>query len=345
MKKTDVKNYTLSKLESVIAGKGHPKYRAKQIFRWLFKKAAADFSAMTNLPVTLVHELENEFFVSNPNCAQTYTSKDGTIKLLFLLDDKFYIEAVVIPSKGRNTICLSTQAGCRFRCAFCASGMKGFIRNLSAPEILNQILYVRDVLKADITNYVFMGMGEPLDNYENLVNALKIMNDENGFNIGARRITISTCGIVPAIKKLNNLNMQVNLSLSLHAVTNTKRSSLMPVNKRFPLDVVIGALSDYIEKTNRIITLEYILMPGINNATADADDLARIASFLRAKINLIPYSEVSKFKFRTPTRQDMETFLNKVKGRHKHITLRASKGKDIRAACGQLAIRQAGTDV
>ena len=345
MEKTDIKNYTLSKLESIIAGKGHPEYRAKQIFKWLFKKAAADFSAMTNLPVTLVHELENEFFISNPNCAQTYTSKDGTIKLLFLLDDKFYIEAVVIPSKGRNTICLSTQAGCRFRCVFCASGIKGFMRNLSAPEILNQILYARNVLKADITNYVFMGMGEPLDNYENLVNALKIMNDENGFNIGARRITISTCGIVPAIKKLSNLNMQVNLSLSLHAVTNTKRNSLMPVNKRFPLDIVIGALSDYIEKTNRIITLEYILMPGINDAPADADDLARIARFLRAKINLIPYSEISKFKFKAPTRQDMVTFLNKVKGRHKYITLRASKGKDIQAACGQLSIKQVLADV
>jgi len=337
MKKFDIKNYTILELENILTKKGQPEYRAKQVFSWLFKYGAGDFSAMTNLPKTLVHELESGFFVSSPKCAQTNTSKDGPIKLLFRLDDSLYIETVVIPSKTRNTICLSTQAGCRFRCAFCASGIKGFARNLSVSEILNQILYVRDTLKMSITNYVFMGMGEPLDNYENLVKALRTMNDESGLNIGARRITVSTCGIVPAIKKLGDFKMQVNLSLSLHAVTDAKRDKLMPINKRFPLKIVIHALSDYVEQAKRIITLEYILIPGINDDPADADDLARIAKILKAKINLIPYSEVRGFKFKAPDRQALESFLSRVKGRHEHITLRVSKGKDIQAACGQLA--------
>jgi 23S rRNA (adenine2503-C2)-methyltransferase len=337
MKKSDIKNYTFSGLESILKEKGQPPYRAKQVFQWLFKRGACSFGQMTNLPKEFIHELGNSFFISVPDCAEKQTSKDSTIKLLFRLDDSACVETVVIHAKNRSTICLSTQAGCRFRCAFCASGMKGFSRNLSVSEILNQILYVRDVLKIQTTNYVFMGMGEPLDNYENLVNAMNIMNDERGLNIGARRITVSTCGIAPGIKKLSNLNMQVNLSLSLHAVTDAKRDRLMPINKRFPIKMLIGVLSDYLEKTNRKITLEYILIPGINDESSDADDLARIARLLRAKINLIPYSEVSGLRFTAPTMKDLELFLGKVKGRHEHITLRQSKGKDIQAACGQLA--------
>jgi 23S rRNA (adenine2503-C2)-methyltransferase len=342
MQKKDIKNYTLSELEKIFLKAGNPKYRAKQVFRWLFKDKADNFSDMSNLPKKLIQELESGFFISQPHCAESKTSKDGTIKLLFLLQDSLYIETVIIPSKNRLTICISTQAGCKFKCAFCASGIKGFSRNLSVSEILNQILYARNKLNAEITNYVFMGMGEPLDNYENLVNAIRIMNDENAMNIGARRMTISTCGIVPGIRKLKGLNIQINLSLSLHAVTDAKRNVLMPINKRFPLKTVIDALSDYIEKTNRLITLEYILIPGMNDAPADADDLARIAKLLRAKINLIPYSEVPEFRFRAPSRQEIEHFLSRVKSRHEYITLRQSKGKDINAACGQLACRPAG---
>jgi 23S rRNA (adenine2503-C2)-methyltransferase len=342
MEKTDIKNFTCSGLERIMGLKGRPGYRARQIFGWLFKYGVKDFSAMTNLPADLLRELEADFFISNPDCIRKEISKDGTVKLLFRINGPFYIETVIMPSRARNTICLSSQVGCRFRCAFCASGMKGFTRDLSVPEILNQILFARDMLRTGITNYVFMGMGEPLDNYENLVTALKIMNDKNGLNIGARRITISTCGIVPAIKKLSGLNMQVNLSLSLHAVTDEKRTRLMPVNKRFPLNAVIGALSDHIKKTGRIITLEYILIPGLNDMPSDADDLAGIARLLRARINLIPYSKVSNIKFNVPDKRQIQIFLNRVKCRHEHITLRASKGGDIQAACGQLAGRQAG---
>jgi 23S rRNA (adenine2503-C2)-methyltransferase len=340
MKKTDVKNYTLSELESILKEKAQPKYRAKQVFQWLFNRGVGTFGQMTNLPKELIHELEGSFFISTMACVNRQASKDGTQKLLFRLDDAHHIETVVIPSKSRNTVCLSTQVGCRFRCAFCASGIKGFIRNLSPSEILNQILYVQNTLKTDITNYVFMGMGEPLDNYGNLVKALKIMNDKDGLNIGARRVTISTCGIAPAIQKLSNLGMQVNLSLSLHAVIDAKRDRLMPINKRFPLKVVIGALLEYIEKTNRMITLEYVLIPNINDEPSDADDLARIAKILKAKINLIPYSEVPEFRFKAPSRHEAQSFLKRVKARHEYITLRESKGKDINAACGQLIGRQ-----
>jgi 23S rRNA (adenine2503-C2)-methyltransferase len=337
MQKTDIKNYDLAGLENIITKNSQPKYRARQLFKWLFQKSAKDFVAMTDLPRGLLEELEKGFFISKASCSEKCISRDGTTKLLFGLEDGHFVETVVIPSRTRNTICLSTQAGCRFRCAFCASGMRGFFRNLTTAEILNQIIYVRDTLKTDITNYVFMGMGEPLDNYDNLITALKIMNHKDGLNIGARRITVSTCGITAGIKKLGNFDMQVNLSLSLHAVTDKTRSSIMPVNKRYPIEPLVAAVDDYIEKTGRMITLEYILIPGVNDSISDAVDLANIARYLRGKINLIPYSHIPGLKFKPPDRHLLELFLNRVKQRHAHIILRESKGKDIHAACGQLA--------
>jgi 23S rRNA (adenine2503-C2)-methyltransferase len=344
VKKKNIKNYTLSDLEKIMLGMGQPVYRARQIFKWLFSRNAVDFRSMSDIPKSLVSELEELFYVPSLRCVEKNTSNDKTIKLLFSTDDGLLMETVIIPSRDRNTICLSTQVGCRFRCAFCASGMKGFVRNLCVSEILDQIIYVRDFLKVNITNYVFMGMGEPLDNYDNLVKVLTIMNDRSGFDIGARRITISTCGIVPAIKRSRKLDMQFNLSLSLHAVTDKKRNSIMPINKLFPLEVVVKELLRHSVETGRLITLEYILIPGFNDTPSDADELAKIARLVKAKINLIPYSEIPGLRFKAPDRRNIEIFLKNVKQRHEYITLRDSRGKDIDAACGQLALRRCGTN-
>ncbi|MDD5504043.1 MAG: 23S rRNA (adenine(2503)-C(2))-methyltransferase RlmN [Candidatus Omnitrophica bacterium] len=341
MKKIDIRNTTLQDLEKAVIKKGYPAYRARQVFLWLFQKGAVSFDKMTDIPKPLIQYLENYFYISPLRQLQKLVSRDSSIKIIFLLEDGSCIEAVVIQSRSRNTICLSTQSGCKFKCAFCASGMKGFKRNLSVSEILGQILHVRDILHIQATNYVFMGMGEPLDNYDNLIQAIRIMNDKNAFNIGARRITISTCGIVPGIKKLSAFNLQVNLSLSLHAVTDEKRSRIMPVNRIFPLGKLIEAMSEYARKSGRIITLEYILIPGVNDSISDAEGLAQIAGELKSKINLIPYSEVLGARFTPPTPRQLDMFISQVKRRHEYITIRQSRGRDIQAACGQLAAKQA----
>ncbi|MFA5369508.1 MAG: 23S rRNA (adenine(2503)-C(2))-methyltransferase RlmN [Candidatus Omnitrophota bacterium] len=340
MKKTDVRNLTLQELNKIIIQLGHPAYRARQIFLWLFQKGAASFDMMTNIPKPLIHKLKDLFYISSPRQGQKLVSRDSSIKVSFLLEDGPCVETVVIQSRSRNTICLSTQAGCKFKCVFCASGMKGFTRNLSPSEILGQILHIRDILHIQATNYVFMGMGEPLDNYENLVQAIRVMNDKDAFNIGARRITISTCGIVPGIKRLGEFDMQVNLSLSLHAVTDEKRSKIMPVNRLYPLKKVIDAMAGYAQRSGRLITLEYILIPGLNDSASDAEGLAQIARQLKSKINLIPYSEVTGLRFNVPTPRELDIFTSRVKKGHKYITTRQSRGKDIQAACGQLAARR-----
>jgi 23S rRNA (adenine2503-C2)-methyltransferase len=341
MEKTAINNLTYSGINKVISAMGEPAYRAAQVFKWLFANGVHDFDSMTNLSRKLIEHLKHSFYIGMPKEVQKLTSRDNTIKLLFRLKDDKFVECVIIPKRERTTICLSTQVGCKFKCKFCASGLGGFSRNLTISEILNQIAYAKHALGLKIDNYVFMGMGEPLDNYENLIESIRIMNDENAFNIGARRITISTCGITPFINKLSSFNMQVNLSLSLHAVSNEKRSMIMPVNRRYPLEGVIDALAKYSKKTGRMLTLEYVLIPGFNNKIRDAEGLINIAQYLKAKINLIPYSPVESIGFKAPVKPDMDVFLNRVRSKYAHITVRDSRGKDIQAACGQLALKKA----
>ena len=257
----------------------------------------------------------------------------------FKLSDGNFIESVLISAKNRKTICLSTQVGCKFACSFCASGFIGFIRNLTPAEITNQILFLQHNLKHKITNYVLMGMGEPLDNYENVQKAIMIMNDPEGMAIGARRITISTCGIIPGMKKLQDLRLQINLSVSLHATNNNLRDALMPINKRYPLEKLIKACEDLINATGRMITIEYILIKDKNDSLEDADKLAAIAKKLKAKVNLVPYSTIPTLNFQSTGRKETNIFMNKLINRGVNATLRESKGKDIQAACGQLAGR------
>ena len=340
MEKRNVYDFTLEELQEDIAGINEPQYRARQLFSWLYKKGAGSFNEMSNLPEGFKDKLNQNYCMAGLELSERLKSKDRTEKFLFKLRDGNYIETVLVRAKSRTTVCLSTQVGCRFACLFCASGLKGFIRDLAPSEIVGQILFLRHNLKHKITNYVFMGMGEPMDNYENTAKAVLIMNDPEGLDIGARRITISTCGIVPGIEKLKDLGLQVNLSLSLHAANNKLRDKLMPVNKRYPIEEVVKACEDFASWSGRVITLEYVLIRGINDFPENADELSAIARRLNAKVNLIPYSKNVRYKQEPPQKEDAKIFLERLVRNRIRATLRESKGEDIAAACGQLAGRK-----
>jgi len=337
MKKSDIRDYALKDLKSALGGMDEQPYKAVQVFSWLYKKGAAQFSAMSNLPKSLIKKLDDNYYIGALKAVETLKSKDGTEKILFKLCDGNSIETVLIYSPKRATICLSTQVGCKFGCAFCASGKMGFTRDLTPSEIIGQILYARFKLKRDITNYVFMGMGEPLDNYANTSKAIVIMNDKKGLDIGARRITVSTCGIIPGIDRIAELDIQINLSISLHAANDRLRSELAPVNKRYPIAELTAACQRYFEKTGRVITLEYVLIKEKNHSVKDADALSKIAKRLKAKVNLIAYSGIPEQDYAPPSKEEIAVFTKSLRAAGVNVTLRMSKGRDIQAACGQLA--------
>jgi 23S rRNA (adenine2503-C2)-methyltransferase len=337
--KKDLKDFLLNELKAELESWEEPAYRAKQVFEWVYRKGAGSFAAMTDLPKSLRNRLEETYSLRPLELARDERSEDGAEKFLFRLVDGRHIESVLIPAGSRRTLCLSTQVGCKFACAFCASGSGGFERNLLPSEILGQVLFLRDRLDVRLTNFVFMGMGEPLDNIDNVVRAIRIMNSPEGLGIAARRMTISTVGIIPAMEKLQGLGLQVNLSLSLHATTEELRSRLLPVNRRYPLKEVIRAGVRYVRATGRMITVEYILISGLNDSAADARRLASMARTLRAKVNLIPCSPGCGPGYEPSPGPRQADFLRVLEAAGVGVTLRRSKGADIRAACGQLAGR------
>lgn len=339
MDKKDIKNFTIEELRKELNKIREASYRASQIFDWIYKKGVCEFSKMKNLPGPLKDKLTRVYRIGSIRLKEHLKSSDGTEKFLFELSDGHFIETVLIYSGSRKTVCLSAQVGCKFGCAFCASGTKGFTRNLTTSEILDQILFLQRVLSHKITNFVFMGMGEPLDNYKNLSKAILIMNSTEALEIGAKRITVSTCGVVPGIEKLKHLGIQANLSISLHAVDNKLRDILVPINKVYPLERLITACEDYIDEADRRITLEYVLIKGKNHSLKDATGLSRIAKSLKAKVNLIPYSPVSGKDFEVPLKKDILAFKAGLVKDSIKVTMRESKGGDIQAACGQLAMR------
>ncbi len=335
--KKDIKNFALEEFKKELENISEPSYRAEQIFSWVYKKGIEDFDAMDNLPKSFRDKLAQSCYVGAIKPLKRLKSIDGTEKVLFELSDGNHIETVLICSGKRKTACLSTQAGCKYACAFCASGMNGFKRNLSVSEILSQILFFKYKLKHDITNYVFMGMGEPFDNYENVSRAIKIMNSKKAIGIAARRITVSTSGIIPGIQKFQELGLQVNLSISLHATDSELRDKLMNVNKKYPLGKLLEACQDYISNDGRMLTLEYMVLKDINDSQKDINGLVKIAKRLNAKVNLIPYSVISGLEFKSPLKKDVEILKNTLLKRGVNVTVRESKGNDIMAACGQLA--------
>jgi len=339
MKKQDIKNFTPDELKKEIIALGEKPYRAGQILTWLYGRKVSSFDGMKNIPGSLKDKLKERYSFGGLTLLDSLESNDGTLKFLFELEDGRRIESVLIPSGGRSTLCLSAQVGCKFACIFCASGIRGFVRNLETSEILNQIVSVENNVNKKATNYVFMGMGEPLDNYENVIKAVRIMNSSECMDIGSRRITLSTCGIIPGIEKLKDENLKINFSLSIHAANDRLRSSLMPVNKKYPLPELLIACGNFLSGGGRMITLEYVIIGGVNDSLKDADEFSKIARSLKAKVNLIPYSPVASLKYKAPLEKNARAFLDELNKKRVTATLRTSKGKDINAACGQLTLR------
>jgi len=336
MQKKDIKNFTLNEFQEEVKNLGEKKYRATQLFDLLYNKGIEDFRDMLSLPASFRDSLQENYYISKIDLAKLAKSKDQTEKYLFKLEDGNLIESVLIFSGKRVTECISSQIGCKYNCLFCESGKKGFTRNLTVGEILNQVLFVKKKMKSNPNNIVFMGIGEPLDNYDNIVKAICILNSKDAFDIGARKITISTCGIIPAIKKLQERNWQIELSVSLHAPENKLRSYLMPVNNLYPLPDLIEACKNYAEKTKRQITFEYILIKGVNDSLIYADKLAKLIGGFNSKINLIVFNPASGSLIQAPGIYQVKSFKNKLAARGIPTNIRISKGDDISAACGQL---------
>lgn len=355
--KAPIYGETLESLQAHLVSIGEPAFRAKQVMDWLYKKRAHAWDDMTNLPKPLREKLDNAFEIRPSKRVLAKESADETEKLLLQMGDNSMIETVVIraPQIGvgqqnsRKTICISTQVGCAYGCKFCASGLAGWKRDLSTGEIVSQLIHVchqEDATTeraseeiASFDNIVVMGMGEPMANYKNLLPALRILNAPWGLNFGARRITISTSGVVPRILELAKEPEQFRLAVSLHGATNEVRDQIMPVNRKYPLEELLPAIKTYGESKGRMITLEFILIEEINDTLEQADALIKIALDLNAHVNLIPYNTVDGLDWKRPSITRQDTFYNRLKNRGVSVTIRREKGHDIAAACGQLKLK------
>ena len=333
----DIKNFSLDELEELVVSLGEKSYRARQIMGWVYCHHASSFEEMTDLPKEFRTRLGSVSHLSKINVQKVMTSSDSTHKFLFELQDGNRIESVLIPEKKHWTICVSTQVGCALGCKFCLSGKGGLIRNLDTPEIVNQILAIKnDFLERNETfNIVFMGMGEPLANYENTLKTLQILTNPFGLNFSHRRITVSTAGLLPQIKRLGE-ELPVNLAISLNAANNSLRNFLMPINKKYPLDELIEVASKTPLPSRKRITFEYILIKNTNDSLKDAQELASLLRVLRCKINLIPFNEHEGVGFKRPDDKTIEQFRQFLVSKNFTVMVRESKGNDISAACGQL---------
>jgi 23S rRNA (adenine2503-C2)-methyltransferase len=329
-------NLTYEELVEFLSKNGHKKFRADQIWNWLYKQKVATFREMTNLPEELLVLLEETYKIQALELVLKHTSADGTIKALFSLHDGHLIESVLMQHHYGNSICVTTQVGCNIGCSFCASGLLKKKRDLTAGEIIAQIIETERILKERIAYVVVMGIGEPFDNYEQLMRFLTTVNHPKGLEIGARHITVSTSGIVPKIKEYAHMGLQVNLAISLHAPNNEIRTKLMKINQRYPVEEVIGAIKYYLSVANRRVTIEYILIDGINDMPEVAEELSRVLRGLNVYVNLIPYNEVLEAPYKRSASQTMNTFYDILSKNKIQVTLRKEQGHDINAACGQL---------
>jgi 23S rRNA (adenine2503-C2)-methyltransferase len=361
---TDIKSLTREEIETQFKNWEQPVYRVAQLLDWLYVQRVTTWDAMTNLPKVLREKLRENFSLQTLELIRKQGSHDTTQKFLWRLHDHSLIESVLIPANpalyseasDRHTLCISTQVGCAYGCKFCASGLDGWKRNLAPNEIVEQILSVerwnekeKPTEVADsrftihdsriVNNIVVMGMGEPLANYDNLLKALKILNAPWGGGIGARKITISTSGLAPQIRKLAAEPMQFRLAISLHGATDETRNKIMPVNRKYPLKELINACEEYQHEKGRMITLEYILIAGVNDSIAETRPLASLARKLYAKVNLIPYNKVEGLSWERPSEEVCEAFLESLEKQKVIATLRREKGGDIDAACGQLRLK------
>jgi 23S rRNA (adenine2503-C2)-methyltransferase len=356
--KRDIRSVTLEELQGQFKDWQQPAYRVSQLLDWIYARRVTNWDAMTNLPKLLRHQLAETYDFYAIELVRKQGSNDTTQKFLWRLNDHSLIESVLIPANpalygepsDRHTLCVSTQVGCAYGCKFCASGLEGWKRNLRVEEIVDEVLAVeRWAASAGqksgatddrvVNNLVIMGMGEPLANYENLLSALRILNAPWGGKIGARKITISTSGLAPQIRKLADDPLQFRLAISLHGATDDVRNKIMPVNKKYPLRELTAACEYYQEKKGRMITLEYILIASVNDSLDQIKPLAQLAHRLHAKVNLIPYNKVEDLPWERPDETSQETFLAALENEGVTATLRREKGHDIDAACGQLRLK------
>jgi len=340
--KIDLKGRPLSELEEIMLSWGEQRYRARQIMLWLYHKRASSFEQMTDISRLFRNKLNDLAYISHPKILAKERSKDDTTKYLFELEDGEKVESVLMYDSDRVTCCVSTQIGCKQGCAFCATGASGFIRDLTTSEIINQIMAIEADLGSgkSITNVVFMGMGEPFANYKNSVKAIRLMNASEGLMIAARKITVSTSGLVPQIRQFTNEMTQVGLAISLNATSDEVRSQLMPVNRRYPINEVLLACKEWALKVNRWLTVEYVLIKDINDSPSDARQLCKLLHGIPSKVNLIVYNPVDGLPFQRPDTDQVEDFRRILADAHFVASIRESKGTDISAACGQLKARR-----
>lgn len=329
-------------LQALCKEAGQPAFRGTQLWQWVQVRGATDWARMGNLPRALKDKLAETHTPEPAKTLKESGEPGGTRKWLVGLGDGESVETVLIPARDRNTVCVSTQVGCKMACAFCASGKCGYARNLSAGEIVAQVQLVAAALGKRPDNVVYMGMGEPFDNYDEVLKSVRLLNHPDGLNIGARRITLSTSGVVPGIRRLAGEGIQVELSVSLHAANPELRRKLMPVENKYPMDELLEACADYTVRTKRHITFEYTLIQGVNDSLRAAEELAGRLRRFPCRVNLIPLSPVEEFAGEAPSREAMEAFLRALEKRGVEGTLRDSKGKGVDAACGQLRRRSQG---
>ena len=330
---------TLEDLEKYFESIGEKKFKALQVYEWLYQKKKTDVDEFTNLKKELREKLKEDFSFKRPEIIKREIDKDVQ-KFLFLLEDGEKIEAVLMEHNYGLSVCVSSQVGCNMGCAFCESGRLKKVRNLKVHEMVLQVLTIEELLEREIHSVVIMGIGEPLDNYDNVMQFIKIINHPKGLAIGARHITLSTCGIIPKIKELSHLGIQINLAISLHAPNDELRSKLMPINKAYPLKELMSTLKEYIALTHRRVTMEYILLQGVNDGESHAHELATLLRGMNTYVNLIPYNETNHLEFKKSSKERIDRFFNVLKQEKINVTIRREFGSKISAACGQLRSKE-----
>lgn len=336
----EILNHTIAELEEIILAYGESKFRAKQLFEWFHKKMVWDYDEMNNLPLKLRDKLKENYPIQPLRIVEKLCSEiDGTIKYLFELSDSHIIESVLMRYKHGNSVCISSQVGCRMGCRFCASTLDGLVRGLTAGEMIDQIYQIGKDIGERISNVVVMGTGEPLDNYDNLLKFIELLTDEHGINISQRNLTVSTCGIVPRMRQLADEKLAITLALSLHASNQEKRLELMPVANKYEIGEVIDACKYYFEQTGRRITFEYSLVGGVNDTDEDARELSQLIRGINCHVNLIPVNPIKERDYVQSNAKVIEAFKNKLEKAGINATVRREMGRDIDGACGQLRKR------
>lgn len=340
IEKTDIKSMNLTELSAFVTGLGEKPFRAGQLYQWMHQKLSVSIDEMTNLSAAFREKLKQDCIYTSLQQVDVQISKqDGTRKYLFLLEDGNVIESVLMRYKFGNSVCISSQVGCRMGCKFCASTLDGLVRGLRPSEMLDQIYRIEKDIGERVSNVVVMGSGEPLDNYENLLKFIELLTDENGLHISQRNLTVSTCGIVPKIKKLAQEKLQITLAISLHASSQEKRKELMPIANKYDIYEVLDACRYYFEKTGRRITFEYSLVAGVNDKKEDAEALAGLISDMNCHVNLIPVNPIKERDYTQPDTTAVVSFQNKLEKNGINVTIRREMGRDIDGACGQLRKR------